>query len=444
MDVTTTVKQDLCIGCGVCSASCPVHAIQIKWNKFGEYNPEINQEKCIKCGFCYEICPNTQKISTISNIAKELYSEKCKNYNEYLGYYLECQVGHCLEDEKRLSAASGGILSEVLREMLEQQYIDEVLQVVPNKEGIDPLVKFKKISKSCDVKGSSAYYPSELSEVLEWIKKNKGKYAIVALPCAVYAIRKLQKKNKIFKERIKVILSVVCGQLQNKQYTEYLAEKTCININDIKAVNYREKVENRKADNYNISIKTSQNNEKIANKEASRYWSKGYFKHNLCNFCDDIFAECADAVFMDAWLDIYTQDWKGNTIVVSRSRDISQILNQLIKKKTVELKNIEVQDVLTSQKGRVENKRKLIKGRLYFAKTKGKNIERREKPNKEIYMQNKWELQRKLKIQNRSKKLWKDLEFSKNRISIFTKKMRRDEVILKGINFLNRVIKGGQ
>ena len=59
-------------------------------------------------------------------------------------------------------------------------------------------------------------------------------------------------------------------------------------------------------------------------------------------------------------------------------------------------------------------------------------------------MQNKWELQRKLKIQNRSKKLWKDLEFSKNRISIFTKKMRRDEVILKGINFLNRVIKGGQ
>src|SRR5699024_6956004 len=94
-----------------------------------------------------------------------------------------------------------------------------------------------------------------------------------------------------------------------------------------------------------------------------------------------------------------------------------------------------------SQKGRVENKRKLIKGRLYFAKTKGKNIERREKPNKEIYMQNKWELQRKLKIQNRSKKLWKDLEFSKNRISIFTKKMRRDEVILKGINFLNRVIK---
>ena len=104
-----------------------------------------------------------------------------------------------MEDGKRLSAASGGILSEVLRQMLAEQYIDGVLQVVPNKEGIEPLVKFKKISKSCDIKGSSAYYPSELSEVLEWIKNNEGSYAIVALPCSVYAIRKLQRKNKIFK-----------------------------------------------------------------------------------------------------------------------------------------------------------------------------------------------------------------------------------------------------
>jgi len=47
-------------------------------------------------------------------------------------------------------------------------------------------------------------------------------------------------------------------------------------------------------------------------KEGMReVWTNGFFKLNACNFCDDIFAELADVVFMDAWIDPYIYDSKG-------------------------------------------------------------------------------------------------------------------------------------
>lgn len=30
-----------------------------------------------------------------------------------------------------------------------------------------------------------------------------------------------------------------------------------------------------------------------------------------CNYCDDVFAECADVTCMDAWLPEYSQDHRG-------------------------------------------------------------------------------------------------------------------------------------
>ena len=43
-------------------------------------------------------------------------------------------------------------------------------------------------------------------------------------------------------------------------------------------------------------------------------WHYQYFKHNACNFCDDVFGETADITFMDAWLPEYVRDYKGTSL----------------------------------------------------------------------------------------------------------------------------------
>ena len=44
--VEKTIKDNLCINCGLCRTVCKFDAIKMERNKYGELNPVINKEKC--------------------------------------------------------------------------------------------------------------------------------------------------------------------------------------------------------------------------------------------------------------------------------------------------------------------------------------------------------------------------------------------------------------
>lgn len=47
------VNKELCLGCGACTATCPVEAIQLGDDGLAE----VDETLCIECGGCVAGCP---------------------------------------------------------------------------------------------------------------------------------------------------------------------------------------------------------------------------------------------------------------------------------------------------------------------------------------------------------------------------------------------------
>ena len=76
-----------CTGCSACFNICPVKAISMVENEFGEINPQISNEKCISCDKCRAICPG--------NSIQQFYTPE-----HYFGGYYDSNISN---------SASGGL-----------------------------------------------------------------------------------------------------------------------------------------------------------------------------------------------------------------------------------------------------------------------------------------------------------------------------------------------
>ncbi len=353
------VEQDLCIGCGVCDTICPVNVLNMEFNSFGIYEP-VESEGCLdKCTLCIDACPFVKENKNEQELSKALYGgQKNVLYHKDMGYYVNTYEIHKHNLDDRLQSASGGAGHSILKNLLNAELVDSILTVESNNDP-DKLFKFSVFTDSEQLEKTrgSAYYPTELSDVLDFVMNNDGIYAVTALPCFAKAIRLAQEKNHKLRKRIKYIIGLVCGQMKTKEFTHELA-KNAIGTDELEFVKFRVKKPYESALHSSIEFKgkngsVEQLSRKAESDSPNKFWNNRMFTPNACNSCIDTFALCADIVLMDAWLLKYSKDYRGHTLVISRTKETSIILETLA---DISLEKINPQDVWLSQKGVVKNK----------------------------------------------------------------------------------------
>lgn len=364
------LQEDKCIGCGVCDAICPVDVLPMSIGKYGTYEPQEIDGCLDKCTLCINVCPFIDENDSELVLANTLYQqEEGSAFYEELGNVVETYVAYVSDEEKRLKSASGGIGNFILKKLLEDNIVDHILTISPT-EHPDQLFRFDiiKDSDSLNRTAGSVYYPTELSEVLEYIIKNDGRYAITVLPCYAKAIRLAQQKNRLLRKRIKVLIGLVCGQMKSKYFTEELAD---IALNGEKAdkVSYRVKNKNLSAKNYSFKFSNDTKDVKMQwSTYPSVFWTNRMFTPPACNHCTDTFAYTADLVIMDAWLPEYIDNYLGHTLLIVRNNSLKELLEKYAKNAIV-LNKISPEKVYKSQEG-------VIKNKSYYAKNEAKGLMR--------------------------------------------------------------------
>ena len=398
----TIVSQQLCSGCGVCGGVCPVSAIEIQFNAAGEYNPEVS-DACISCGRCLKVCPFSETCLNEDAIASRHYSAiPGITKSTPAGYYLDCFAGFSREYRDR--SASGGLLSFTLRRLFQAGLINKAVCVIPDKDS-SRLFKFTVVNaaEALETASGSAYYPVEMSEVIREIVNTPGDYAITGLPCFIKAIRNIASENALIDKKIKFCLGLTCGQSKSKCYAEYLAVKAGLK-ESIDAVRFRGKDDKRpSSDIFHEFFGAS-------GERVQEYWTGcagatftgRMFTLPACSYCDDVFAECADAAFMDAWLPEYVKDPRGTSLVLCRNPKLAEILRSAGES----VRSESIENVLLSQAGVVSIKRDQLAYRLYSAKKQGRPVpKKRVAPSNDISFFSRKETEIKEQILRKSREL---------------------------------------
>jgi len=79
---------------------------------------------------------------------------------------------------------------------------------------------------------------------------------------------------------------------------------------------------------------------------------------NGCDFCPDYSGYKSDLVAMDAWLNDYRSEPKGTSLVLSRNKEISDILFSMKMNRIITLNPIEVERAIQAQKPQIEKAEK--------------------------------------------------------------------------------------
>ena len=368
----TVVSNGFCVGCGICAVP-EGSPFKMGMDDFGQFKSGLDDSKIFaKAKIDYEkICPFGSHSSNEDEIASAYYEGDCE-YDEKVGYYNGVYAGHVSEGAFREFGSSGGMGTWVLNELLVKDKVDYVIHV-KSESAEDHLHNLPfKYSISNTVEnvqrgGKSRYYPIELSEVLQKVRNQPGRYALVGLPCFIKSVRLLQAQDPVLAERIRYCVGLVCGHLKSSHYAESLSWQMGIIPEELQAIDFRVKDINQPANRYSTYVK-SKAVEKVmpTNNIFGTDWGAGAFKYKACDFCDDVFAETADVVLGDAWLPEYVQDSLGTNVVVTRNPEVRQLIENAMNEGRLAFDQLPVDKAIQSQDAGLRHRKIGIIDRLAF------------------------------------------------------------------------------
>ena len=357
----------------------------------------INPGNCFHCGLCQGLSKNLFKMVNSSNGPVPKLSRKPTNkdipdlkkiiiscpgrgvpYN-YLSHYLEGRKKNKLignynslkicssnSDIIRKNGSSGGIVRSLLTSLIKTKEVDYVCILDEKKNNIlkfDILVT-KNLSRITNV-SQSIYQTTPLLHKLRKLKK-KNSYCFVGLPEQVASLRILKIKYPKEFKHIKYLISIYSGTNMYPGSIEfYLRGNDIDGINQIKKINWR-------YGEWPGMLRIILKNNKVLNLKKFYYnYLIPFFISKSCLITPDFTGELSDISVGDAWSPNLEKKGHGYSVVICRSKKFESYLNKLSIAKIIEVKSVNLKEVIRMHSHMIEFKKVGSYLRLQKLKKKG-------------------------------------------------------------------------
>lgn len=440
MTIKEIVNNDLCTGCGVCISEDKSKSSSMVWNSSGFLVPELSNSSDQE--LMARVCPFSLNTQYDEDTLANIFLKNAKHRDNDIGFYSNLYFGY--SKEYRSTSSSGGMATFIFEEILLSGRADHlfIVKEIDGKYGYQlhsSVDSIKKISKT-------RYYPVTLESLFTEINNIKGTIAISGVACFIKAIRLKQVYTPELREKITFLVGIICGGLKSKYYSDFLAQSSGC-FDEYKNAEYRLKKPDSFALDYKFTCqeKYGERIHVVEMRKLGDMWGTGLFKSNACDFCDDVTTELADISLGDAWIEPYSSDGMGNSVVIARSAFAESIVQKGISEGKLNLSFATIGQVKSSQQGSFNHRHKGLLFRTKVSKSNGKlfPIKRARFLSKQSFLFNEIQLLR-MKTREKSLSLWvenQNIDRFNESFSPYLLRLRKVTSFYKFISKVNNKLK---
>lgn len=355
-------KSRSCAGCGLCAALSQ-GSVEMAMSDDGYLRPQQRHfvpEKVER--LISETCPGLN----LSQLPSE------QNHHMLWGPMVGVRSGASTDIELRRHASSGGVISGLLLYLLEAGVVDYILQTAADSK--HPLGNMTVRSANRDdiyKAAGSRYAPSApLSDILTYLER-PGKFALVAKPCDIAAVRALAKQDPRIDKKIPIMISFFCAGIPSEEGARAILDELNVDEKEVTSFKYR-------GDGWpGFATATLKNGNKKSMSYASS-WGNILSKHVQfrCKICPDGSGGSADIVCADAWHsdDLgypLFEEKKGRSLIISRTEFGETTLKSAEASGFISTQSLDIEEIAGMQPSQAQRKR-FVLSRLAAMRLLGK------------------------------------------------------------------------
>jgi coenzyme F420 hydrogenase subunit beta len=284
-------SMPLCNFCGTCIGLCPSGALESDYERG---KPVFDESRCTRCSLCYRHCQGVE----VDFNALDASFKDGKRADKHIGYYKKCYLGYSTDDPVRRGGASGGTVTRLLLYLMEKRLVDGV--IIPRQKPDQKWLFRPEIVTDVNTvreSSQSKYCLIPTNEILGALRDKRGRFAIVALPCQIHSIRKLQGEGNRDAQRLTYLFGLICGYNMEYGATVFGMRKLRIRREQIVDVKYREHGSWPGGMSF-----TLESGEKRGINFFNYHYLNAVYLPNRCRLCPDFYGSYSDISFGDSWL----------------------------------------------------------------------------------------------------------------------------------------------